>query len=53
MTQRLRSIVSTLAGLQGAVGVLCLAVGVLLVAGLGWSLIAAGVFLLLGAWSTS
>lgn len=47
-----RAVGRTLAGLQGVAGVGALAAGVLLQFGRGWALIVAGVFLLLGAWTT-
>lgn len=41
-----------LLALQGVAGVACLAAGAGMVLGLGWSLIVAGAFLLVGAWVT-
>lgn len=38
---------------QGVIGVLTLAAGLYLVAGLGWSLVVLGAILLFGAWSSS
>lgn len=38
---------------QGFLGAACLAGGLFLVAGLGWSLIALGAVLLFAAWSSS
>lgn len=35
---------------QGVAGVGCVAGGVYMLAGLGWSLVAVGAFLLVGAW---
>lgn len=53
MRAAVRSALSVLHGLQGAAGVVCLAAGAYLLAGLGVALVVFGVFLLLGAWGTA